>query len=103
MARRFTCSKPWTNSDVREKVDHYNGLLLVPNLDALFNEGLITFRNDGRMLVSPDWRVDDQRRMHITPDLQLRKVHPESHAYLEFHRDVRFNRLGSADSSFVRG
>lgn len=84
--------KPWADSSVQEKVDHFNGLLLVPNLDALFNEGLITFRNDGRMLVSPDWQDDDQRRMQITPDLQLRQVHSESHTYLEFHRDVRFKR-----------
>ena len=90
--------KPWVDSNVQEKVDHFNGLLLVPNLDALFNEGLITFRNDGRMLVSPDWQNDDQRRMHITPDLQLRKIHPESRAYLEFHRDVRFKRMNATGS-----
>jgi len=90
--------KPWADSNVHEKVDHFNGLLLVPNLDALFNEGLITFRNDGRMLVSPDWRDNDKRRMHVTAELQLRKVHPESHAYLEFHRDVRFKRIDTTET-----
>jgi len=90
--------KPWTDSNVQEKVDHFNGLLLVPNLDALFNEGLISFRDDGRMLVSPDWRDDDQRRMHITPDLHLRRVNPESCRYLEFHRDVVFEQVRTASS-----
>lgn len=85
--------KPWTNSNVQEKVDHFNGLLLVPNLDALFNEGFISFRDDSQMLVSPDWRADDQRRMHVTPDLHLRAVHSESRPYLEFHRDVMFKRV----------
>lgn len=84
--------KPWTESDVREKVDHFNGLLLVPNLDALFNEGLVSFRDDGRMMISTEWKADDKRRMHITPDLRLRTVHPESSPYLEFHRDVVFER-----------
>jgi putative restriction endonuclease len=84
--------KPWADSNVREKVDHFNGLLLVPNLDALFNEKLISFRNDGRILVSSDWRADDKRRMHITPDLHLRTVHPESWPYLEFHRDALFEQ-----------
>lgn len=84
--------KPWADSNVREKVDHFNGLLLVPNLDALFNEKLISFRNDGRILVSSDWRANDKRRMHITPDLHLRTVHPESWPYLEFHRDIMFKR-----------
>ncbi len=91
--------KPWADSDVQEKVDHFNGLLLVPNLDALFNEGLISFRNDGRILVSSNWRTDDKRRMHVTPDLQLRKVHPESRPYLEFHRDGPFKRAEEASSS----
>ena len=85
--------KPWAMSDVQEKVDHFNGLLLIPNLDALFNEGLISFRDDGRILVSSDWRTNDQRRMHITPDLHLRAVHAKSCSYLEFHRDIIFDRM----------
>ncbi len=91
--------KPWADSNVQEKVDHFNGLLLVPNLDALFNERLISFRNDGRILVASDWRVDDKRRMHITPDLHLRKVHPESWPYLEFHRDKMFERVSATGLS----
>jgi hypothetical protein len=83
--------KPWVDLNVQEKVDHFNGLLLIPNLDVLFNEKLISFRNDGRMLVSPNWRDDDKRRMHITSDLHLREVHPESFPYLEFHRDLMFS------------
>jgi hypothetical protein len=84
--------KPWSNSNVQEKVDHFNGLLLVPNLDGLFNEGLVSFKDDGSILVSTNWRSDDQRRMNITADLHLRTVHPESRPYLEYHRDVMFNR-----------
>ena len=90
--------KPWVNSSVQEKVDHFNGLLLVPNLDALFNEGLVSFRNDGRIMVSPNWRTDDQRRMHVASDLRLRAIHPESSKYLEFHRDVVFENGSTAES-----
>jgi len=82
--------KPWAKSSVQEKVDHFNGLLLVPNLDALFNEGLISFRDDGRILISNHWRPDDQQRMHITPELHLREIHLESRPYLAYHRDVLF-------------
>jgi hypothetical protein len=82
--------KPWADSNLLEKVDHFNGLLLIPNLDALFNEGLISFRDDGGILVSEDWRADDKRRMHITPDLHLRTVYSESCSFLEYHRDVVF-------------
>jgi len=94
--------KPWTTSNVREKVDHFNGLLLVPNLDALFNEGLISFKNDGRMLVSPAWQADDKRRMHITSDLHLRKVHSKSWPYLEFHRDTLFKRATAGESDYLK-
>ncbi len=88
--------RPWADSNNREKTDHFNGLLLIPNLDSLFNEGLISFRDDGRILMSDDWRRDDQRRMHITSDLRLRNVHRESSPYLEFHRDTIFKRVAEA-------
>src|ERR1022692_180506 len=94
--------KPWNTSNVQEKVDHFNGLLLIPNLDTLFNEVLISFKNDGRMLVSPDWQTDDKRRMHITPDLHLRKVHPQSWPYLEFHRDIVFERVSAGESDYSK-
>jgi putative restriction endonuclease len=90
--------KPWADSNVQEKVDHFNGLLLVPNLDTLFNEKLISFQDDGRILVAPDWRADDKRRMSITTDLRLRKVHPESQPYLEFHRHSMFERISASGS-----
>lgn len=84
--------KPWVESSLQEKVDHFNGLLLIPNLDVLFNEGLISFRDNGRILVSQKWQNADKRRMHITPDLHLRTVHPRSSPYLEYHRDVVFEQ-----------
>lgn len=93
--------KPWTKSNVQEKVDHFNGLLLVPNFDALFNEGLISFRDDGRILISSNWRADDKRRMHITPDLHLRASHPESRPYLEYHRDIVFSNRDGGTSSAI--
>jgi predicted restriction endonuclease len=44
--------KPWSKSSDQERLDAANGLLLTANLDALFNDGLITFEADGNMLVS---------------------------------------------------
>jgi hypothetical protein len=82
--------KPWAAAQTGEKLDHFNGLLLVPNLDSLFEEGLISFRNNGSILVSDHWDREDQQRMHITGDLRLRQVFPESRPYLEYHRDMRF-------------
>jgi len=82
--------KPWAKSDIKEKVDHFNGLLLIPNLDSLFNEGLISFKNDGSVMVSNKFDHEDQRRMYITNDLHLRQVFAEAQPYLDFHRAVCF-------------
>lgn len=82
--------KPWADSTAPEKVDHLNGLLLAPNLDALFNEGLITFHDDGSVDISNHFRHEDQRRMHITDDTRLRQVFPGMTPYLQYHRDKVF-------------
>jgi putative restriction endonuclease len=44
--------KPWAESNEIEKVDHFNGLLLSPNLHTLFDGGLITIDSRGKVLVS---------------------------------------------------
>lgn len=82
--------KPWRQSSLDEKLDRHNGLLLVPDLDTLFDQGLISFRRDGSMLRSDNFHQDDQSRMRIDPSFHLREVHPEMEPYLAYHRDVRF-------------
>ena len=84
--------KPWANSDVTEKVDHFNGLLLIPNLDSLFNEGLISFKDDGNVMVSNKLHHEDRRRMYITDNLHLRQVFSEAKPYLYFHRSTLFDK-----------
>jgi len=84
--------KPWAKSELSEKVDHFNGLLLIPNLDSLFNEGLISFKTDGAVMISDKFDRGDRRRMHITDDLHLRRTFEEAQPYLEFHRSVCFHR-----------
>lgn len=84
--------KPWAEAVPHEKADHYNGLLLVPNLDALFDQGLISFRDDGGVIISNLWSKDDQRRMYVTEDMHLRRVPLQSKSYLAYHRDTCFER-----------
>jgi predicted restriction endonuclease len=50
--------KPWSECDVREAVDPYNGLLLSPNLDAAFDNGYVSFTDTGEMLISQALRVE---------------------------------------------
>lgn len=45
--------KPWAEcSTDDERLDVFNGLLLAPHLDALFDAGWVTFDDDGMVLVS---------------------------------------------------
>jgi len=44
--------KPWRSSTNAERLDPYNGLLLTPNLHAAFDMGLISFRDDGSVVLS---------------------------------------------------
>lgn len=43
---------PWKDSDNAQRLDGHNGLLLSPHYDALFNDGFISFQDDGHIMVS---------------------------------------------------
>src|SRR5690606_34146976 len=66
--------KPWRLSSNRERLDLYNGLLLTANYDALFDRGLISFRDDGSILVSDSLPLNDRRLLGVSSELRLRRV-----------------------------
>jgi hypothetical protein len=41
--------KPWSKSSNSEHLDPFNGLLLLPNLDKVFDLGYITFEESGEI------------------------------------------------------
>jgi predicted restriction endonuclease len=77
--------KPWAESDNRERVDPYNGLLLMPNLDLAFDRGLISFAADGTLLVSQQLRGEDVALLGIQGGTRI-KVHSRNQKYLRYHR-----------------
>ena len=44
--------KPWRNSNNEERLDKFNGLLLVANLDKAFDLGFISFDDGGKVMIS---------------------------------------------------
>lgn len=44
--------KPWRDADNQERLDTYNGLLLLPNYDKLFDLGYISFTQAGKIMYS---------------------------------------------------
>lgn len=83
-------AKPWRECSNKERLDPYNGLLLVPNLDALFDAGLITFESGGAIRVSSKLSGEDQNLLNIDPGLRLRTVFPRNEKYLKYHREAVF-------------
>lgn len=80
--------KPWADcSSDAERLDVYNGLLLSAHLDAAFDAFLVSFDDDGRILISPALREPDRAAFGIHPDLRLTKIAPAHVPQLAWHRD----------------
>jgi hypothetical protein len=83
--------KPWRVSTNREKLDHFNGLLLLPTLDKAFDAGFISFQKTGEILLSPQLSQPDVLGIKGDMKIQLNASHLP---YMEYHRDevFRFSR-----------
>lgn len=79
--------KPWRSSTNYERLDVFNGLLLLPQLDACFDCGLISFDDDGGIIVSNRLSSDVRGKLNIHSRLKLRKIAKEHLPYLQYHRN----------------
>lgn len=82
--------KPWSESNNEEKLDGYNGLLLSPHVDHLFDRGFISFKDTGEILVSKELNLTILDQWSIHSDQNVGTFKPNQCEYLEFHRDVIF-------------
>lgn len=83
--------KPWSKCNDTERLDPFNGLMLAPHIDALFDKGLITFDTDGTIKIHPTIDPENQERLGISRDMKL-KIEPESEKYFEYHRNHVFQK-----------
>ncbi|WP_166425502.1 HNH endonuclease [Paraglaciecola sp. 20A4] len=79
--------KPWRDSNNQERVDPYNGLLLLANFDKAFDLGYITFKEKGQIVVSE--ALDDFRRLGIHSEMSI-KLTPKHQGFMEYHREQVF-------------
>lgn len=63
-------AKPWRDCNSKEKVDEHNGLLLVPNLDALFDKFLITFDEKGKIQIRKEVEKEC-KKLNITKNMKV--------------------------------
>jgi len=86
-ALRASHAKPWAEcADDAERLDAFNGFLLVANLDALFDRFLISFDDTGRLLTSARLSPSDRPGLGIHPGMALRWLASEHRQYLQWHR-----------------
>jgi predicted restriction endonuclease len=87
-ALRASHAKPWAEcADDAERLDAFNGFLLVANLDALFDRFLISFDDAGHLLTSTRLSQSDLPRLGIHSGMRLRWLASEHRHYLQWHRE----------------
>ena len=79
--------KPWRVSDNNQRIDVFNGLLLLPNYDKLFDRGYISFDANGRIVFSSYFPRSDRMLFGMTDAIRLLKISDNHQAYLKYHRD----------------
>lgn len=84
--------KPWRAASAAERLDPYNGLLLIPNLDLAFDQGLISFDDHGQILLGSDLDPDSAHALNLHPHLRLRQIEARHQGYLAWHRDNLFRK-----------
>jgi hypothetical protein len=88
---RASHAKPWADcTSDEERLDVFNGFLLVAHLDALFDRGLITFDAGGDMVIAADLTAEQRASLHLSEGLRLRWVAPEHQPYLKWHQEHVF-------------
>jgi hypothetical protein len=79
--------KPWKVSNNKERLDPYNGLLLSPTYDKLFDTGYISFNVDGTIIISELLSDAQIEVLHVTKsDRLIKKPNHELNNYLKYHR-----------------
>lgn len=83
--------KPWASCSIdAERLDVFNGLLLAPHLDAAFDRGLITFADDGAVIVSPILSTNDRQALSVHDELRIPSLAGGHRHYLKWHREYVF-------------
>lgn len=84
---RASHAKPWAVATDTERLDVHNGLLLAVHLDALFDQGLLTFADNGQGQLSSQLQPDALALLGLsTTSLSVSRVSAAHQPYLAHHR-----------------
>jgi hypothetical protein len=76
--------KSWRDSTNAERLDPYNGFLLAANVDALFDRHIISFDDEGRLLISSLLGQTALEKIGIDRSMRI-DLKDENRAYLRRH------------------
>ena len=93
--------KPWSESSNEEKLDPYNGLLLLPNYDKLFDKHLISFDDDGKIIISPQIKKEEYKVLGISANDKLFNVFKQNKPYLKTHRKKFYDKINKTNQKKV--
>lgn len=81
--------KPWNVCDSIEKLDCDNGFLMCPNHDRLFDQGWITFADDGKIIISEALLESDRTALNLNDNMCI-LLTDKNREYLKYHRQHIF-------------
>lgn len=81
---------PWSESNDEERLDVENGILLSPNVDALFDKHFISFQDDGSILISKKLDNFNRDSLKIHEKIKI-PISDGMKKYLKLHRE-KFER-----------
>jgi hypothetical protein len=84
--------KPWSMSSNKERLNPDNGLLLCPSHDLLFDKGLISFKEDGSIVMSNKLSVKQYRFFNISGK-EIIILTKGQCSFINWHRS-KFSLLG---------
>lgn len=82
--------KPWSESTPEEKLNPFNGFLLCPNHDSLFDKHFITFQDNGQIIISKRLSEDDKQLLNINNDIVI-NIEEKNKKFLKEHREVFYD------------
>jgi predicted restriction endonuclease len=79
--------KPWPQSTNPERLDGNNGLLLAAHVDALFDRGLISFSDVGKLLYAKRFPNSEKKSLGSPTSLSS-KLNKTEAKYLAYHQKM---------------
>ncbi|MEK0363003.1 HNH endonuclease [Pseudomonas sp. CBC3] len=78
---------PWAVADDTARLDPYNGLLLAAHIDRLFESGLVSFADDGQLLISERLEGESRALLGLDKVLRISGLSKKHGQYLMHHRE----------------